>query len=138
MRSRKEYKIDKVLEWTPPEVLQKFYPGGFFGEDREGSPVYYDPGGLIDLRGEINPYCISIDMPNFHFAAHALHILAGMLCSAKPYDILRYKARVGEMSQRLLQQQSEKVIEVETDVFRCIQLNYSLNRGFVLLFYGFV
>ncbi len=39
-------------DWTPPEVLQKCFPGGFFGEDRDGHPVWYDSIGNLDFRGE--------------------------------------------------------------------------------------
>lgn len=52
MSVRKEYEVDTLLEdWTPPEVLQ-FNAGGFFGEDREGHPVWYDKIGKLDLKGE--------------------------------------------------------------------------------------
>ena len=33
------------------QVLQKYYPGGLFGEDREGYPVYYDFIGNLDMKG---------------------------------------------------------------------------------------
>ena len=49
---RKKYGADTILQdWTPPEVLQKCFPGGFFGEDRDGDPVYYDSIGNLDFRG---------------------------------------------------------------------------------------
>ena len=35
------------------QVLQKYFPGGFFGEDRDGHPVYYDFYGNIDVRGKL-------------------------------------------------------------------------------------
>ena len=35
----------------------KFFPGGFFGEDREGHPVWYDNIGTMDLRG----MCLALD-----------------------------------------------------------------------------
>ena len=44
--------VDRILDdWTPPEVLQKCFPGGFFGEDRDGHPVWYDNYGNLDFRG---------------------------------------------------------------------------------------
>ena len=33
------------------QVLSKYYPGGHFGFDREGTPVFIDPIGQIDFRG---------------------------------------------------------------------------------------
>jgi len=35
-------------------VLTKFYPGSYFGYDKEGSPVFIDPIGQIDFRGQCN------------------------------------------------------------------------------------
>jgi len=33
------------------QVLRKCFPGGFFGEDREGNPVWYDAMGNMDFKG---------------------------------------------------------------------------------------
>lgn len=33
------------------EVLWKYYPGGFFGHDRDGRPVFIQPLGRIDFKG---------------------------------------------------------------------------------------
>ncbi len=53
MTFRAEQGVDTILQdWTPPEVLQKCFPGGFFGEDRDGHPVWYDNYGNMDFRGE--------------------------------------------------------------------------------------
>ena len=40
-------------DWTPPEVLINCFPGGFFGEDKDGRPVWYDCMGNLDFRGEL-------------------------------------------------------------------------------------
>ncbi|KAB7501473.1 SEC14-like protein 2 [Armadillidium nasatum] len=50
---RKEWGIDNIIEWSPPEVLKKFFPGGISGYDKEGAPVVLIPYGNIDLRGLI-------------------------------------------------------------------------------------
>ena len=53
MEFRKQYGADTILEdYTAPEVIKKYFPGGFFGEDREGRPVWYDNFGNVDSRGE--------------------------------------------------------------------------------------
>ena len=53
MEFRKKYGMDTILEdYEPPEVIRKYLPGGFFGEDREGHPVWYDISGNNDARGE--------------------------------------------------------------------------------------
>ncbi|KAL5478133.1 hypothetical protein EMCRGX_G025014 [Ephydatia muelleri] len=48
---RRELGADTVLTWTPPEVLVKYVTTGFFGEDRDGHPVYYDCFGNLDFKG---------------------------------------------------------------------------------------
>ena len=50
---RQQYGADTILQdYTPPEVIKKYFPGGLFGEDREGRPVWYDNFGNVDSRGE--------------------------------------------------------------------------------------
>lgn len=34
------------------QALRRYFPGGFFGEDRDGHPVYYDFYGNIDIKGK--------------------------------------------------------------------------------------
>ena len=36
------------------DVLKQFYPGGFFGNDIEGRPVFIEPLGHIDFHGLLN------------------------------------------------------------------------------------
>ena len=51
---RKEWNADNILEWDPPEVVKKYYPGGYFGEDKQGFPIWIEILGSIDLKGEVN------------------------------------------------------------------------------------
>ena len=52
MSVRQEYGLDTILDdYHAPEVFQ-YNPGGFFGEDRDGHPMWYDRIGRMDLRGE--------------------------------------------------------------------------------------
>ncbi len=52
MSVRQEYRLDTILDdYHAPEVFQ-YNPGGFFGEDRDGHPIWYDRIGRIDVRGE--------------------------------------------------------------------------------------
>lgn len=48
-------------DWTPPEVLTLCFPGGFFGEDRGGHPVWYDCMGNLDFRGRCQYFTLSIN-----------------------------------------------------------------------------
>ena len=53
MEFRKKYGMDTILaDYEPPEVIKKYVPGGFFGEDLEGHPVWYDKSGNYDARGK--------------------------------------------------------------------------------------
>ncbi|XP_037279886.2 SEC14-like protein 2 [Rhipicephalus microplus] len=57
---RKQFGTDDVMTWPEsPEVLRKYYPGGFTGYDREGRPVAIIPFGSCDLKGLLNS--VSID-----------------------------------------------------------------------------
>lgn len=65
---RKKVGADTILDWTPPEVLTKYYPGGQYGFDKDGYPVWIDALGYADIKGNplinhrvhhiINPYII--------------------------------------------------------------------------------
>ena len=44
--------MDTILEtYKVPEVIEKYYVGGLFGRDKEGSLIWIDPYGRIDLKG---------------------------------------------------------------------------------------
>lgn len=53
MEFRQQYGVDSTLvrDWSPPEVLIEYIPGGFFGEDREGHPVWHSNMGNLDIKG---------------------------------------------------------------------------------------
>lgn len=38
LKWREEWEVEKIKDWEPPEVLQKYYPSGISGFDKEGSP----------------------------------------------------------------------------------------------------
>ena len=53
MEYRRKYGADTILEdWQPFAVMNECIAGGYFGEDREGHPVWYDNFGNLDPRGE--------------------------------------------------------------------------------------
>ncbi|XP_078362571.1 SEC14-like protein 2 [Oculina patagonica] len=81
---RRRLGLDSLVEtYKVPEVLSKFYPGGYFGYDRDGSPVFIDPIGQIDFKG--------------------------LLSSVKKEEIVRFKAYLGEYGMFLGRQQSAKL-----------------------------
>ncbi|XP_050044902.1 SEC14-like protein 2 [Dermacentor andersoni] len=57
---RKQFGTDDVRKWPEsPEVLRKYYPGGFVGHDHEGRPVSIITLGSCDLKGLLNS--VSVD-----------------------------------------------------------------------------
>ncbi len=57
MEYRKKYGADTILEdWEPSEVMNECISGGFFGEDIDGHPVWYDNFGNLDPRGMYRQY----------------------------------------------------------------------------------
>ena len=49
---RRQKGVDRLIRWKPPAVLRNFYPGGFVGFDRDGSPVWIIPFGGADMKGK--------------------------------------------------------------------------------------
>nr|KAI8753005.1 SEC14-like protein 2 [Biomphalaria glabrata] len=52
LKWREENNIDSLFtEYQPPEVMTKYCPGSFYGQDKEGSIIWIDPVGDIDIHG---------------------------------------------------------------------------------------
>ncbi|ELU07678.1 hypothetical protein CAPTEDRAFT_168514 [Capitella teleta] len=80
---RKTYQIDTILEaWNVPEVLSKYFPGGYAGFEFDGTPIWIDCIGRLDLKG--------------------------MIYSASKKDILKYKARQNEYLLKVIHPQISK------------------------------
>jgi metal transporter CNNM len=55
MAWRREIGADSLLtDYTEPEVIHKYFPGGLFGCARDGSPVWIEPMGQGDLKGIVS------------------------------------------------------------------------------------
>ncbi|XP_059470785.1 SEC14-like protein 1 isoform X2 [Neocloeon triangulifer] len=51
---RKKYQVDKILsEYSYPEVITTYFPGGWHHHDREGRPLYVMRLGQMDVKGLI-------------------------------------------------------------------------------------
>lgn len=74
---------DEKWNQDAPEVVKKFYPGGFFRNDRDGRPVFYEPLGQVDFWG--------------------------LLHSVKPEQIMTYKTNHCEQAKALCKEQEEKL-----------------------------
>ena len=68
---------------TTSEILNKYYPGGYFGHDRDGRPVFIEPLPTLDF--------------------------VGLLHSVKVEDVLDFKRRQCEEGKRLCKAQEEKL-----------------------------
>lgn len=101
---RKQMDVDNILDnWTPPEVLTKYYPGGLFGHTKDGLPVWIEPAGSLDPKG--------------------------LLYSCKKSDILKFKIQHCEMIQRALKRQSEKMgHRIENIIVICDFEHYGLKH----------
>lgn len=92
---RKQFGTDDIVaEQDFPEVLRKYYPGGFVGYDRDGRPVSIIPFGRCDLKG--------------------------LLMSVSVDDVIRFAVSQFEVSEKDLKAQSIKlgrVIETVTYIF---------------------
>ena len=45
-----------MLAWTPPAVIQKYYPGGVAGYDADNCPVWIIPFGTADVKGKTKSF----------------------------------------------------------------------------------
>jgi hypothetical protein len=103
---RKRLQVDTLLaEYIPPPVLKECFPGGFFGEDREGHPVWYDNFGNLDVKG--------------------------LYHSVKRDEFLKYKFHQGEQLVKLCEESSaRRGKHIETFVIVIDLENLSLIRQF--------
>lgn len=84
MKWRAAVKADEILtNWTPPPVLLAHYPGGQFGYDKAGRPIWIEPAGKADIKG--------------------------LLASVKKSDMMKYKIWQAELMQKILQEQFVKL-----------------------------
>lgn len=51
LKWREEWEVEKLKEWEPPEVFQKYFPCGIAGFDKEGTPVIIVPFAGLDMWG---------------------------------------------------------------------------------------
>lgn len=83
MEWRKNYGTDDILNWDPPEVLKKYWPGGIFGFDKHGHPILWQMSTNFDARG--------------------------MLKSVKRSDVIKYHIWRMEKLSSLCREQSTKL-----------------------------
>lgn len=84
--------------------MDKYLTGSFFGEDRNGHPVFYDFLGNVDTKGKRNI------TNNVYNQITIINVIPGLYRSCKGEDTIRYKIMQGEQGNMLLKEQSKKVI----------------------------
>ncbi|KAK6192518.1 hypothetical protein SNE40_003970 [Patella caerulea] len=73
--------VDTILsDYKVPEVIEKYYPGGLCGRDKEGCPIWIDPFGDMDIKG--------------------------MLSSARKQDVIKSKVHLLERIYKLFEAES--------------------------------
>uniref|UniRef100_A0A8D0HHY6 SEC14 like lipid binding 4 n=1 Tax=Sphenodon punctatus TaxID=8508 RepID=A0A8D0HHY6_SPHPU len=48
---RKHMDAENIIDWHPPEVVEKYMSGGMCGHDLEGCPIWYEVIGPLDPKG---------------------------------------------------------------------------------------
>lgn len=86
--------VDSVTD--PQDFLKKYYPGGYYGFDREGRAVFYEPLGQVDFWG--------------------------ILHSVKPEEVMKYKVGHCEKAKKLWEQQ-ELTLEKKIDGYSTLVLD---------------
>uniref|UniRef100_A0A8C3FJP4 SEC14 like lipid binding 2 n=1 Tax=Chrysemys picta bellii TaxID=8478 RepID=A0A8C3FJP4_CHRPI len=93
---RKHMDADNIINWRPPEVIQKYMSGGMCGYDRDGCPIWYEIIGPLDAKG--------------------------ILLSASKQDLLKNKYRDCEMLLQECDKQTQKLgkrVEMVMMIYDC-------------------
>ncbi|XP_033111577.1 SEC14-like protein 2 [Anneissia japonica] len=94
---RKRMNIDKILEWTPPEVITKYMTGGICGHHKGGGIIWIEPFGRIDPKGIVR--------------------------SCSKSDFVKYRTKMCEEILKDFREQSEKLGKIVDDVIIIIDLD---------------
>ncbi|CAM5099761.1 unnamed protein product [Natator depressus] len=93
---RKHMDADNIINWHPPEVIQKYMSGGMCGYDQDGCPIWYEIIGPLDAKG--------------------------ILLSASKQDLLKNKYRDCEMLLQECNKQTQKLgkrVETVMMIYDC-------------------
>lgn len=135
MEWRKQFGIDDVMTWPEsPEVLRKYYPGGFVGYDREGRPVSIIPFGGCDLKGLLNSVTLDEVMKHVvrQFEDVAVDIKQQCKKLGKPVETVTYIFDFDGFALSTLA--SKAVIDYLTNLMCIFEDNYPerLHKAFVI------
>lgn len=130
---RSRSNIDKILEWQPPEVL-KYWPGNFFGHDKEGYPIWYELLGYADIRGLIGS-ATKKDLVRFK-----LHLTEKLFQQIFPENSKKFGKRIDKVVYIVdlegvgMKHLWKPAIDVYTELIRIVEANYpeTLGRAYVI------
>ena len=55
MEWRELYGTDELIEkWEVPEIIRLYMPGGWFGYDKAGHPIWFELLGYLDVKSKIS------------------------------------------------------------------------------------
>ena len=91
-------RVDQLLAWTPPSVIQKYYPGGVAGYDADNCPVWIIPFGTADVKGKTRTFCLCLNK-----------LSPGILRSASKEDFVDFTIKIVETSLNLMRKKSLEV-----------------------------
>lgn len=114
LRWREENQVDTLVErYECHPVLKKYFPGGIFNHDREGSPVYIVPIGNGDFKG--------------------------MLQCLPKEQLVRHVVCIMEQLQRERDRQSRKLGKVlDSSIFLVDYENFSLKQVYSLQVFDYI
>ena len=98
---RMDRRVDKLITWTPPSVLQKYYPWGRAGYDEDNCPVWIIPFGTADVKGKEKH--VTLTQKKVCYV-----MLLGMLRSASKEDFIDFTIRIVETSLSLMRTKSQE------------------------------
>ncbi|XP_003747619.1 SEC14-like protein 2 [Galendromus occidentalis] len=111
---RNKIDMDNITKWyKPPEVLEKYTPGGITGYDHEGCPVWVFCAGDFDMRGMLE--CLT---PR-ELTNHLIYLLE--LCNE---DMERQSKKLGRRIER-------RVFVVDFSTFSMKQIVSKVVRRFI-------
>ena len=91
-------RVDELITWRPPSVLQKYYPGGMAGYDTDNCPVWIIPFGTADVKGKAKSFCFHLNM-----------LSPGLLLSVSKEDFVDFTIKIVETSLNLMRKKSQEV-----------------------------
>lgn len=131
---RQIHQIDGILDnWTPPEVMKKYYAIGSVGSDKFGCPVWISAFGRMDMTGLLQSVSKRDYLRYVVYTTEMSHrqMHQNSLETGKPVS---YQTLVIDMAELSINQLTKQFMDVGMELTRMILANYpeGVRRVFVL------